>query len=129
MTSPTHELPKWWARLTRRGASADVSPDVRVSQWKTAWMAGANARWAAHPARANPYTPGPERSAWDAGWDWASRNPDRRQNQTERAAHRRRRATDSTLAVKRAVGLGAVGVTLYAISRVLRRWARNAEPR
>lgn len=68
-----------------------------------------------------------ERAAWDAGWKWAEQNPDRRSNRAPRFAHPRRRAMDSTLtaSLKRAAAVGATGVTLYAISKALRRWSRS----
>jgi hypothetical protein len=41
-----------------------------------------------------------------------------------RLAHPHRRSTDSAIptSVRRAVRLGATGVTIYAISKALRRW-------
>jgi hypothetical protein len=101
-----------------------------VDMWKAAWMQGANARWSPNPNGSNPFAPGMERAAWDAGWEWAGRNPNRRSARSSRVAHRRRRATDSALptTVKRAVGLGAAGVTVYAISKALLRWTRSGRP-
>jgi len=71
-----------------------------------------------------------ERAAWDAGWKWASQNPNRRANRAPRFAHPLRRAADATLAasLKRAAAVGATGVTVYALSRALRRWLHRATP-
>jgi hypothetical protein len=105
-------------------------PDALVAAWKAAWLAGANAAWT--PRRrattpANPHVAGMERAAWDAGWKWASVNPNRRTNRGPRFAHPRRRATDATLSasLKRAAAVGATSVTVYAISKTLRRWSRR----
>lgn len=124
MGTSTLDSLKWWTRLGRRGTSSDPHPDVMVAMWKAAWVKGANAAWSPGRLRVNPYPPGVQRSAWDAGWEWAGRNPDRRDNRTMRLAHPHRRYTDSTIptSVRRAVRLGATGVTIYAISRALRRW-------
>ena len=61
------------------------------------------------------------------GWRWAGRNPDRRNKEAVRMAHPLRRSTDTALTptMKRAAALGATGVTLYAISKVMRRWLNN----
>jgi hypothetical protein len=71
-----------------------------------------------------------EQSAWEAGWEWAGTNPDRRRNLPPHVAHRRRRATDSPVAtsVKRAMGVGAAGVAAYAITRAMRRWIQRPRP-
>jgi hypothetical protein len=116
-----------WAEWLRpQAASSETDPDVQVRLWKAAWLQGANAQWSARGFDTNPYAAGLERAAWNAGWKWAGKNPDRRVNRAPRAAHRRRRATDWTLqgSVKHVVGVGAAGVTLYAVSRLLRRWMR-----
>jgi hypothetical protein len=119
----------WFSRFGRRPfRSPDADADLLVSQWKTAWVEGAKARWAPEGSIGNPYTAGMERLAWEAGWEWAGKNPDRRKNLPPHVAHRRRRATDDPVAtsVKRAVGLGAAGVAAYAIAKTLRRWTRRS---
>jgi hypothetical protein len=119
---------KWWDKLRRRPpATTAANPDVVVAAWKTAWSEGANAAWAPQRAYNNPYPTGAQRSAWDAGWRWAGRNPDRRNNEAVRMAHPLRRSTDTALtpSLKRAAALGATGVTLYAISKMMRRWLNN----
>jgi hypothetical protein len=115
----------WWTGWWHRDRPlSNANPDARVDLWKAAWLRGANTRWTRKSSGTNPFAPGMEHSAWQAGWEWARQNPDRRVNQTVRMAHRRRRATDATLqpSVKGAVGLGVAGVTVYAISRAVRRW-------
>ena len=87
-------------------------------------MQGAHAAWDARPADANPHQTGQARSAWHAGWRWAQHNPDRRKDDA-RLAHRHRRANDSTQNLSRALQLGAVGVTVFWLSRALTRWARS----
>jgi hypothetical protein len=121
----------WLSRFTRRRhASPDADADLLVKLWKAAWVEGAKARWSPGVSAQNPYAAGMERSAWDAGWEWAGRNPDRRRNLTPRLAHRRQRATDSPVATsfKRAMGFGAAGVAAYAIARVVQRWTRSPRP-
>jgi hypothetical protein len=125
MEMATDNRPKWWARWTGRGEPPAPEPDALVAAWKAAWVKGANAAWAHQPAT-NPHQAGMERAAWDAGWKWADQNPDRRTNRAPRFAHPRRRARDTTVtaSLKRAAAVSATGVTLYAISKVLRRWSR-----
>jgi hypothetical protein len=131
MKTPAPETTKWLSRFgRRRHASPDADADLMVSLWKAAWVEGAKARWSPDASTANPYAAGMERSAWEAGWEWAGRNPDRRRNVTPRLAHRRQRATDSPVAtsVKRAMGLGAAGVAVYAIAKAVRRLTRSQRP-
>ena len=111
------------ARVT---APAVSDADARVAAWKDAWREGADAAWTSPRSVTNPYDKGLERTAWDAGWNWGQQNPDRRGREAERLAHPLRRATDSTLprTLKRAAAVGATGVTLYAITKVVRRWFR-----
>jgi hypothetical protein len=125
----THDPSKWWARLLHRREPPPVQPDAVVATWKAAWVRGANAAWGPHRPVANPYHTEMERAAWQAGWKWAELNPDRRTNRVPRFAHPRRRAMDSsmTASLKRAAAVGATGVTLYAISKALRRWSRPRE--
>ena len=130
MSAHAPESTKWLSRFgRRRHESPDADADLMVSLWKAAWVEGAKARWSPDVSTANPHAAGMERSAWDAGWLWAERNPDRRRNLPPYVAHRRRRATDSPVAtsVKRAMGLGAAGVAVYAITRVVRRWTRAGQ--
>lgn len=119
-----------WTRWTGFWRLSDSGPgestDALVAAWKAAWLTGAQAAWDAQPAEANPHAASPERSAWDAGWRWAEHNPDRRTRGTSRLAHRHRRANDSTPHLTRALQLGAVGVTVFWVSRALHRWARGA---
>jgi len=107
-------------------SNRDAEADVRVAAWKRAWLEGANAAWATDRRVVNPYASGLQRSAWAAGWNWGGQNPDRRSKEDGRLAHPHRRATDSTLPrrLKRAAAVGATGVTLYAITKVVRRWFR-----
>jgi len=126
----THDTSNWWARLTRRREPSVLQqPDAVVATWKAAWLKGAHAAWGSHRPVANPYHTEMERAAWQAGWKWAELNPDRRSNRAPRFAHPRRRAMDSSLtaSLKRAAAVGATGVTLYAISKALRRWSRVRE--
>jgi hypothetical protein len=119
---------EWFAQFgRRRHASPDADADLLVSLWKAAWVEGAKARWAPDASTANPHAAGMERSAWDAGWEWAGQNPDRRRNRPPHVAHRRRRATDTQVAtsVKRAMGLGAAGVAAFAIAKAVRRWTQR----
>ena len=127
MAAPPDDLTRWWDKWRRRPASPDPSPDLVVAAWKTAWLEGANAAWAPQRMYSNPYSTGAQRSAWDAGWRWAGRNPDRRSQDSTRIAHPHRRSTDTSLtpSLRRAAALGATGVTLYAISRVVRRWLKD----
>jgi hypothetical protein len=93
----------------------------QVAMWKVAWVKGARAYWAGALHSAQPYASPPGNIAWDAGWHWAEQNPDRRKEAVPRLAHRRRRATDPMPHLARAVQVGAVGLTLYGLSRSLRR--------
>jgi hypothetical protein len=124
MPPPTHPSRHWWSAWRRPKPQASASPDALVATWKTAWLEGANAAWAPDRAYTNPYTQSVERSAWDAGWRWALRNPDRRDQHNERLAHPHRRATDTAL--KRVAAVGATGVTIYAITRLIRRWSKGS---
>jgi hypothetical protein len=128
MDTATHDSSKWWARWRRRHESPDPEPDALVAAWKAAWLDGANTAWAPDRPATNPHPDGMARAAWDAGWKWAEQHPDRRANRAPRFAHPLRRATDSTLSasVRRAAAVGATGLTLYAISKVLQRWPRRA---
>jgi hypothetical protein len=119
---------RWWNPWRRRLDAADPNPDVAVAAWKTAWLEGAHAAWSPQRVYNNPYAHGAERSAWDAGWRWAGRNPDRRDKRNERLAHPHRRVGDSTLgpSLRRAAAVGATGVTIYAISRLVRRLSRGS---
>jgi hypothetical protein len=117
-----------WPEFWRHADSESVvNTDAIVAAWKAAWMKGAQAAWETRPAHANPHATGQERSAWDAGWRWAQQNPDRRNHGTPRLAHRHRRALDSTGPLTRALQLGAVGVTVFWVSRALHRWARGTQ--
>ncbi len=116
---------------SRRGADERATvpasdPDARVNAWKSAWREGAAAAWASSRDTANPYGKGLQGTAWAAGWNWGGQNPDRRGKEADRLAHPHRRDTDSTLprTLKRAAAVGATGVTLYAITRIVRRWFR-----
>ena len=123
---PTHGRGSRWALFWRRHSSGPGdNADLLVAKWKAAWLNGAKARWKALSSDANPHATGQERLAWDAGWRWAEQNPDRRSHQVSRVAHRRRRASDSTPHLTRALGVSAVGVTVFLISRALHRWGRR----
>lgn len=104
-----------------------MDTDAIVAAWKTAWITGAQAAWEAQPSDANPYAGGQQRSAWDAGWRWAQHNPDRRSHGALRLAHPHRRTSDATPPLTRALQLGAVGVTVFWVSRTLHRWARGSQ--
>jgi hypothetical protein len=115
-----------WIGFWRRKKSAPVDDtDALVAAWKAAWMEGAQALWRATPSEANPHAAGQERSAWEAGWRWAQQNPDRRNHDTPRLAHRYRRAGDSNHPITRALQLTAVGMSVFWVSRALHRWARG----
>jgi len=126
MDTATHNSQRWWPRWGRQRSSQPPQPDAFVANWKAAWLEGANAAWASQPSLRNPYHDRMEQAAWDAGWKWARQNPDRRDNRMPLLAHPHRRAGDSALrsSVKRAAAVGATGVTLYAVSRAVRRWLR-----
>lgn len=125
--APTHSRWSRWARFMRRQSPRpDDNPDLRVATWKAAWLSGAKARWEAISSGANPYATGQERMAWAAGWRWAQQNPDRRNHREPRMAHRRRRAGDSTPHLTRTLGLSAVGLSVFFISRAVHRWAKGA---
>jgi hypothetical protein len=123
----TQNSTKWWEKWGRRPPPSP-NPDAIVTMWKTAWVEGATAAWTPNSSATNPYAGGAQQAAWSAGWEWAQRNPDRRHTDPSRLAHPHRRATDSPIPVyvKGAVGLGVAGVTVYAISKALRRWGRRA---
>jgi len=135
MDTSTHDSskPKWWTpwgpRGGRKGTPAP-EPDALVAAWKAAWLKGASAAWAPRRPAANPYAADMERAAWDAGWKWASQNPNRRANREPRLAHPLRRAADATFSasLKRAAAVGATGVTVYALSKALRRWLHRTKP-
>lgn len=114
------------APAEERGTKPESDADTRVAMWKAAWREGAAAAWASPGNPANPYATGLQRTAWAAGWNWGEQNPDRRRSTSERLAHPLRRATDSTLprTLRRAAAVGATGVTLYAMTRVVRRFFR-----
>jgi hypothetical protein len=124
-----HARSNLWEWLTgRRPAGNDTeNPDAMVGLWKTAWAEGANARWRDGASALNPYSGEPARSAWFAGCRWAAQNPDRRSTGPVRMAHRRRRATDSSPYLSRAVGLGVVSLTLFAMTRGLKRWRQSTD--
>ena len=93
-------------------------------------MKGASAAWASSRPAVNPCVAEMERAAWAAGWKWASQNPNRRAGRAPRFAHPLRRATDATFSasLKRAAAVGATGVTVYALSKALRRWLHRTKP-
>jgi hypothetical protein len=116
-----------WTGFWRRKKSAPVDDtDMLVAAWKAAWMEGAQAGWQAKTSEANPHAAGQGRSAWEAGWRWAQQNPDRRNHDTPRLAHRHRRVSDSNRPITRALQLTAVGISVFWVSRALNRWARGA---
>lgn len=117
---------RWTGLWRRRHAESGMDTDVVVAAWKAAWSKGAQAQWKAAPSDANPYAAGQERMAWEAGWRWAQQNPDRRNHGMPRLAHRRRRTSDSTTPLTRALQVGAMGVTVFWVSRALHRWATGA---
>jgi ribosome modulation factor len=120
------DQPSGWTRFWQpRRKSQSPNPDTLVASWKTAWAHGAEARWTDKSSGGNPYTTGHERSAWEAGWRWAARNPDRRTRAVPLVAHHRRRATDAAPHLTRALQLGVAGLTVFGISRALHRWMRK----
>jgi ribosome modulation factor len=50
--------------------------DAYVLQWKTAWSAGRDARWAGASRDAVPHRRRAQRDAWLAGWLWADTQAD-----------------------------------------------------
>lgn len=126
-TTPAQRRWTTWAGFWRhRSSGPGTNTDALVAAWKSAWMKGAHAAWEAKPSNANPHAEGQARSAWDAGWLWAQQHADRRHQDSSRLAHRHRRANDSTPHLTRALQLGAVGVTVFWVSRAVHRWARGA---
>ena len=119
-------LSRWTGFWRRTEPKPAENPDLLVALWKAAWSKGAAAGWNALKLDANPYGSGRERLAWDAGWRWSQHNPDRRNDGTQRMAHRYRRADDSTPHLTRTLRLGAVGVSVFLLSRALHRWAKAA---
>ena len=119
-------LSRWAGLWRRRQPASGMDTDVLVATWKAAWLKGAQGQWEAASSEANPYAAGHERMAWEAGWRWAQQNHDRRNNGVPRLAHRRRRAGDSTAPLTRALQVGAMGVTVFWVSRALHRWAKGA---
>jgi ribosome modulation factor len=111
-----------WMMFWRTRRQEAPNPDLIVASWKTAWSQGAQARWGDHSSASNPYTSGHERSAWEAGWRWATRNPDRRTVGIPRLAHPRRRASDSQPHLRRAIKLSVAGLTVFGLSKLLQRW-------
>jgi hypothetical protein len=126
--STTNGSRRWtaWTGFWRQKSSEPLNTDALVAAWKAAWMQGADAAWEAQPADANPHPTGQARSAWHAGWRWAQHNPDRRKHDAPRLAHRYRRTNDSTPRLTRALQVGAMGVTVFWVSRALHRWARGS---
>jgi hypothetical protein len=116
---------KWPFRDARRPKPTDES-DAFVEMWKSAWLSGADAAWATHPAT-NPHANDPARAAWQAGWDWAKDHPDRRTRDHLRLAHSNRRATDPGR-IPRAVKIGVLGLGLLAASRWMWRTLRRRTP-
>lgn len=127
MDTATHDSSKWWAPWAGRRRTTVAEPDALVATWKAVWLEGANAAWAPHRPVTNPHAAGMEQAAWDAGWKWASQNPNRRANRAPRFAHPLRRASDSTFttSLKRAAAVGATGITLYALTKAFSRWRRT----
>ena len=120
MHTAQHGPATWLTRWRRMRNSSRAQ--AQVAHWKAAWLRGADAVW--HQQKgANPYVSEMQRAAWDAGAKWARENPDRRTNRAPRFAHPRRRAGDSKLPamLKRAVGVSAATLTLYAMSKAFRR--------
>lgn len=89
--------------------------DTLVREWKQAWNKGAQARWSGKPFT-NPHPAGsPRAAAWTAGWQWAERQPDRRQPTVVRFAHPLRRNTDTTARLARTAQAGAVGLSVVTL--------------
>jgi hypothetical protein len=68
-----------------------VKQDAYVAAWKAAWSEGCDARWRGLPVDAIPHKRGVARSAWLAGWQWASGQPDRRSSDARGFPQGRRR--------------------------------------
>ncbi len=119
---------QWWRWKSHRDVPA-LEAEMLVATWKAAWLKGANAAWANTKPLSNPFETERERAAWQAGRKWAEQNPNRRADRAPRFAHPLRRATDATLSasLKRAATVGATGVTVYALSKLLRRWSRASQ--
>jgi hypothetical protein len=89
--------------------------DTLVREWKQAWTKGAQARWAGKPA-ANPHPARSSRAAaWTAGWQWADRQPDRREPNVVRFAHPLRRSNDTSARLARTAQAGAVGLSVVTL--------------
>lgn len=90
------------------------APDRVVRQWKDSWAHGARARWSGAESR-SPHAPGSRRAAaWEAGWRWADRQPDRRRGQTS-LAHPHRRRTDTIPRLVRGARAGALGLSMLTL--------------
>jgi hypothetical protein len=126
MSPATRESPRgvsrWPSFWRSRRQQEEPTPDAIVASWKTAWSHGAQARWSEQSAGSNPYSSGHERSAWEAGWRWAARNPDRRSREQMLLAHPLRRAGDTPPHIRRAIKLSVAGLTLLGISKLVHRW-------
>jgi hypothetical protein len=91
--------------------------DSHVRAWKSAWVGGAEGRWAAKPIVANPHAAGsPQSAAWRAGWHWADRPPARRDPNAVRFAHQYRRTADLSLLRGRRTQAAAVGLSALTIA-------------
>ena len=123
-TKPPREVSRWTAfwRPRRQADEEPPTQDALVASWKTAWTQGAQARWSDQSSASNPYPSGHERSAWEAGWRWATRNPDRRSREMQRLAHPRRRADDAQPHLRRAIKLSVAGLTVFGLSKLVHRW-------
>ena len=101
-------------RLKRVGSP---NADKQIRDWKKHWQQGARARWSrTSPGNTNPHSSGSTpAAAWSAGWNWAERNPDRRDPQPARLAHPHRRTTDTLPRLLRHAKAGAVGVSLLTV--------------
>ena len=97
--------------------SSTSNDDAYVRRWKQAWASGADARWHGTLSSDNPHREGSlVGKAWEAGWGWANRQPDRRQPSVVRFAVPQRRANDRLSALRRSTRARAVGLSALAVA-------------
>lgn len=91
--------------------------DRRLHDWQENWRRGADAKWSGGAHAVNPHPAGSDRAAaWMAGWDWAERQPNRRETTQLRLAHPHRRSTDTLpQLVIRHARAGAIGISAVTL--------------
>ena len=111
-----------WIRASSPAAPGDAVTGDPVQLWKSRWRLGADARWSGVAFAANPYQHEEGSSpakAWEAGWNWAEQQPDRRRGAPVRLAHPLRRSSDgesAPLALARSARTASVGVSAVVVA-------------